>query len=190
MIVPVIVIPYQGNLLFGSSLYEGAHTDKHDNRLLHCVPYFLRNLAARITFFRCLSSCPTRKLSQIIICWQVQRFLFIFLKIISGKQKFLKFFCIPPTLISSPEFCCHMIIHDSCLTKFFAPPLSPLLYFFGVYDGGTVCVAVPWPPESGTVASYRYRERDNIITRQAQRSPTRKQIVLLSGRRVGTISGD
>ena len=85
MIVPVIVIPYQGNLLFGSSLYEGAHTDKHDNRLLHCVPYFLRNLAARITFFRCLSSCPTRKLSQIIICWQVQRFLFIFLKIISGK---------------------------------------------------------------------------------------------------------
>ena len=61
-----------------------------------------------------------------------------------------------------------MIIHDSCLTKFFAPPLSTLFYFFGVYDGGTVCVAVPWPPESGTVASYRYRERDNIITRQRQ----------------------
>ena len=62
-----------------------------------------------------------------------------------------------------------MIIHDSCLTKFFAPPLSTLFYFFGVYDGGTVCVAVPWPPESGTVASYWYRERDNnIITRQRQ----------------------
>ena len=95
-------------------------------------------------------------------------FLLVSQLVVFKKQKFLKFFCIPPTLISSPEFFCHMIIHDSFLTKFFAPPLSTLFYIFGVYDGGTVCVTVPWPPESGTVASYRYRERDNIITRQRQ----------------------